>query len=274
MSDRDFKGVWIPKVVWLDDRLNALEKIILAEIDSLDNGERGCFASNKHIADFCQCSEAKVSKSVTKLVKLGYLYIQNFDGRQRELKSSLSKMQGRLVKNTRQSSKKCKADSQNLQESNTDNNTNNNTLRNKKERKAASYDEILSSVAIDELRDLYTEYIKMRKFIKSPMTDRALTMLINKVNELEPYSVERQKKLLETAIMNNWKSVYPLKDKPKEKHSSFNTDDFFSAAAKRSALDREVIKRAEEKAPPKTAANDEGIRSRMEALQNKLKEQV
>ena len=83
----------------------------------------------------------------------------------------------------------------------------------KKERtKATSYDEILSSVADDELRGLYLEYIKMRKMIKAPMTDRALTMLIKKVNELEPNNLENQKKLLETAIMNNWKSVYPLKD--------------------------------------------------------------
>ena len=127
----------------------------------------------------------------------------------------------------------------------------------KKVRKNASYDDILSQIADDSLRDLYTEYIKMRKFIKSPMTDRALTMLINKVNELEPHSIERQKKLLETAIVNNWKSVYPLKDEPKEKHKSFDTEAFFNAAVKRSA--------------PKTAADDEGIRMRMEELKNKLR---
>ena len=53
----------------------------------------------------------------------------------------------------------------------------------------------------------------MRKFIKSPMTERALLMLISKGNELEPNNVDRQKLMLETAIVNNWKSVYPLKDK-------------------------------------------------------------
>lgn len=87
-----------------------------------------------------------------------------------------------------------------------------NTKEKKKERKPTSYDDILSNIEDDNLRDLYLEYIKMRKLIKSPMTDRALTMLIKKVNELEPNNVERQKLLLETAIMNNWKSVYPLKD--------------------------------------------------------------
>lgn len=89
---------------------------------------------------------------------------------------------------------------------------NTNKLNNKEKRKKeSSYDEILSSVADDDLKELYFEYIKMRKMIKAPMTDRALTMLIKKVNELEPNSIENQKKLLEVAIMNNWKSVYPLK---------------------------------------------------------------
>lgn len=119
-NKRDFKGVWIPKEIWLDARLNALDKVILTEIDSLDSSERGCFASNKHIADFCQCSETKVSTSISKLIEYGYLYVQKFDGRQRELKSRLSKFE-------RQDFKNCEADSQNLKESNIDNNTYNNT---------------------------------------------------------------------------------------------------------------------------------------------------
>jgi predicted phage replisome organizer len=82
----------------------------------------------------------------------------------------------------------------------------------KRKKKESTYDGILSEIANDDLRGLYLEYIKMRKMIKAPMTDRALTMLINKVNELEPNSIDNQKRLLETAIMNNWKSVYPLKD--------------------------------------------------------------
>jgi hypothetical protein len=81
---------------------------------------------------------------------------------------------------------------------------------NKKERKT-SYDAILSGIEDAELKALYLDYIKMRKLIKAPMTDRALQMLINKVNDLEPNNIENQKQLLENAIMNNWKSVYPLK---------------------------------------------------------------
>ena len=113
-AQRDFKGVWIPREVWLDDRLSAIDKVILTEVDSLDNGERGCYASNKHIATFCQCSERTVSAAIARLIKLDYLYVQHFDGRQRELRS-------RLAKIARQTSKKSKAETQNLRQSNTSN---------------------------------------------------------------------------------------------------------------------------------------------------------
>jgi hypothetical protein len=115
--ERDFKGVWIPKEVWLDTRLNALDKIILVEIDSLDCGE-GCFASNKYLADFCQCSEIKISKSVSLLIELGYLEVIKFDGRKRFLKSC-------LIKNIRQTYKKYKADLYKIKDNNINNNIDN-----------------------------------------------------------------------------------------------------------------------------------------------------
>ena len=118
--ERDFKGVWIPKSIWLDDRLNALEKIILTEIDSLDMTNKGCYASNKYLADFCQCSETKVSTAVAKLIEFGYISVVSFDGRQRILKSRLSNFE-------RQTFKKSKADLQNLKDINTINNTTNKT---------------------------------------------------------------------------------------------------------------------------------------------------
>ena len=98
--------------------------------------------------------------------------------------------------------------------------------KSKSARKNGGYDEILSVVDDEDLKNLYYEFIKMRKLIKSPMTDRALTTLIDKVNTLEPSSIERQKKLLENSIVNNWKSVYPLKDNESKganiKSSKFN----------------------------------------------------
>lgn len=85
---RAFKGVWIPKQVWLDKRLTPLERCILMEIDSLDNDEC-CFASNKYIAATLGCSVTSVAQTVTKLKKLGYVKLLGFNGRVRRLKVTL-----------------------------------------------------------------------------------------------------------------------------------------------------------------------------------------
>lgn len=85
---RKFKGIWIPKDIWLDTRLSPLEKVILLEIDSLD-GDDGCFASNSYLAKFCQCSDRKVSETVTKLIKLGYVEKKLINGNERILYSKV-----------------------------------------------------------------------------------------------------------------------------------------------------------------------------------------
>ena len=214
MNDkRDFKGIWIPKEVWLDTRLNALDKVILMEIDSLDQGEKGCYASNEHLADFCQCSKTKVSTAISKLIECGYLYIQNFDGRKRELKSRVSNFE-------RQSLKKCNADIQNLKESNTDNNTYNKTVS-KKERKSKSksYDEqIAEYTGNEELQNALKAFVQMRSFIKSPVTEHGLKLLLNKLTKISRNDAEKIT-IVNNSIENNWKGFYGLKEESSYKKS-------------------------------------------------------
>lgn len=79
-TERDFKGVWIPKHIYLDRELSWTEKILLIEIDSLDKGE-GCYASNEYLADFLQVSKGQIVDLRTGLRKKGYLIDRKFDGR-------------------------------------------------------------------------------------------------------------------------------------------------------------------------------------------------
>lgn len=209
-ESRDFKGVWIPKEVWLDTRLNALDKVILMEIDSLDQGENGCYASNEHLANFCQCSKTKVSTAISKLIECGYLYIQNFDGRKRELKSRLSNFERQNIEN-------CNADIQNLKESNTYRNTDNNTVSNNKERKnkLKSYDEqIAEYTQNEELQNALKAFVQMRSFIKSPVTEHGLKLLLNKLTKISRNDVEKIT-IVNNSIENNWKGFYGLKEESK-----------------------------------------------------------
>lgn len=105
---REFRGIWFPASVWLDGNLTAIEKFILMEIDSLD-GEKGCYASNDYLANFCQCSTRTVTQAISKLKELGYIRVKSFDGRKRVMRSCLAKF-------ARQPSEICEAESQNLRE--------------------------------------------------------------------------------------------------------------------------------------------------------------
>lgn len=72
--ERGFKGIWIPKEIWLNKELSAIEKILLAEIDSLDNGS-GCYASNEYFAKFFDLSVRRIQQCLKHLTEMGYISI-------------------------------------------------------------------------------------------------------------------------------------------------------------------------------------------------------
>ena len=71
---RDFKGVWIPKEIWLSEQLSLMEKVLFVEIHSLDN-ERGCFASNRHFANFFMISERQIRSYIGTLKEKGFITV-------------------------------------------------------------------------------------------------------------------------------------------------------------------------------------------------------
>jgi len=81
-KQRDFKGVWIRKDIYLAEELSWTQKILLVEIDSLDKGE-GCFASNKYFGQFLHKSEGQIANAISELRKKGWLIDRKFDGRKR-----------------------------------------------------------------------------------------------------------------------------------------------------------------------------------------------
>jgi hypothetical protein len=203
-TERDFKGVWIPKEVWLDERLSALDKVILVDIDSLCSEERGCYASNKHIADFCQCSERKVTDAISKLVELGYLSIESFDGRVRAIKSNLTvtlkqtsnkskastqNNQGSIAESAWRNSKICEADSQNLRQSNKDSNKDSNSI---------SPHTPLAS----EYRDEDTQHLKSRVHKQDP----------KRMELFERFWKTYPKKVSKGQALKTWEKLNPGED--------------------------------------------------------------
>lgn len=71
--ERKFKGIWIPASFWESKDLNILEKVLLADIDSLSSDTEGCFASNSYFANFFGISKGRISIIINDLVKKKYL---------------------------------------------------------------------------------------------------------------------------------------------------------------------------------------------------------
>ena len=90
---REFKGVWIPAPLYLDNSLSWTQKLILVEVDSFTKNNLDCFVSNSHLAKFIGVSESAIEKAISSLVKGGFLertLTKKVGGTHRVLKSTLS----------------------------------------------------------------------------------------------------------------------------------------------------------------------------------------
>lgn len=89
----------------------------------------------------------------------------------------------------------------------------NKDLSNKEKQKGLSEREASETlnelVEDEELKDLYHEYIMMREEIGAPLTQRSLKLLVSRCERLSEFNSHIQKAMLETAIIQQWKSVYP-----------------------------------------------------------------
>jgi hypothetical protein len=86
-TQRDFKGVWIPKEIWLSEKLSLMEKVLFVEIHSLDN-ERGCFASNRYFAEFFNISERQITTYISSLKDKGFITVSIRDRYDRTIRTA------------------------------------------------------------------------------------------------------------------------------------------------------------------------------------------
>lgn len=82
-----------------------------------------------------------------------------------------------------------------------------------KNKKDNGLNEIINSYTINEnLKEPIRDFLKMRKAMKKPVTDRALTLILNKLDKLASSDNEKIE-ILNQSIENSWQGVFPLKIK-------------------------------------------------------------
>lgn len=82
----------------------------------------------------------------------------------------------------------------------------------RKKKKTISYDEqIAEYTGNEELQDALKAFIQMRSFIKKPMTEYALKLMLKKLDELGNNDTTKIA-ILNQSITHNWQGIFPLKD--------------------------------------------------------------
>lgn len=163
-TNRDFKGIWIPKEVWLNENLTIIEKLFLVEIDSLDN-DNGCYASNKYFSNFFNVSKGRCTQVIKSLERKGLVKI-TYEREGKEIVRRIIRVVNKLntlvnilntpVNKLNPPSKKIK---QGYLENDEENNTKiNNTKINNKSEKALSSN--LDSIPHKEIIDYLNEKAK------------------------------------------------------------------------------------------------------------------
>ena len=86
--NRDFKGIWIPREIWLHPMLSIQAKALWAEIDSLNDESRGgCYASDDYLIEFMGIKVSRLHEIMKELKDAGFLEKISFNGRNRIMRA-------------------------------------------------------------------------------------------------------------------------------------------------------------------------------------------
>lgn len=91
-----------------------------------------------------------------------------------------------------------------------------------------TFDDILDYYTNNQdIKDALVEFIKMRQRIRRPLTNRALTLNLEKLNDLASDDSEKLK-IVQQTIMNSWQSFYGINDfgKFKKKSPSYDLEKY------------------------------------------------
>ena len=200
--------------------LKATQKIVLITILSYHNKERGySYPSHSDLMrDCCIKDKNTLIKAIKDLEALGYLrketikgvgnryYIEEVgENKTTEKISSVKNPTGGVWKTQLEVCEKPNT-------INTKTNTKINT-NNKKEKEKTNIDKIINAYTENNsLVEAIKDFIKMRKTIKKPITDRGLKMILNKLDQYGNDDLEKIE-IFENSIVNCWQGVFELKNK-------------------------------------------------------------
>lgn len=196
----------MPNRILFDKDLSDKEKLLFCLISSLCAEKWYCRANNWYLGEKLDITWPRVSWRISSLEKKWYITvtIDQKWGNKRNIaiaensNTSFQKQQDPIAENSKTPL--------------AENGKHNNTILNKQNKNIKEKESIVFPEEFSEKeKELFTEYISMRKKIKKPTTLRSQELLCKKLQELWKTETERIQ-VIEQAIMWSRQSFYPLKN--------------------------------------------------------------
>lgn len=198
----------IPANVRYDKNLKDKAKLLYGEITALCNEQGYCWATNSYFAELYGISKETVSRLIKNLADQKYIYIQLEYKNKQIIRRKI--YLGLFIPIDEKINTYCAKSQEPIDDKVKDNNTLNNTTNNKKE---TDLDKTINSYTDNkDLKETIKDFLKMRKSIKKPMTGKALTLLLNKLDKMSDND-NLKIEVLNQSILHSWQTIYQLKDK-------------------------------------------------------------
>ena len=203
----------IAKFAMQDRNLDIAAKAVYAYFNSFAGGGDSCFPTRKKICYDLKISNDTLGKYLRQLTEAGYISIEQVKENGR-FSHNVYTINGTIlpcpkISDTENSDTE-KPDT-NKNSSNINNISNKNSVKKERKKEPSGYDALVNKYTNnEELKQALYEFIKMRKMIKKPLTDKALSLICTKLDKLalDDYT---KIQILEQSIMNNWQGIFPLK---------------------------------------------------------------
>ena len=219
---------------WMLNKLNLKgnELDIYAIIYGFSQDGSAFEGSLQYLADWTNSTRQGVIKNIKSLLdkglikreaakingKDGYKYYALFGTGKQSLPVNKVHATGKQSSHD-QSTKFTSTGKQSLHNNDNNNYNDNEIIKKEKNNNKGGFDSIIEEYTQDEnLKQTIVDFIGMRKAIKHQMTDKALKMMLTKLDGLSS-TVDGKIKILEQSIFHSWQGVFPLKEEPEEQQT-------------------------------------------------------
>ena len=216
---RDGYGI-IPKIVMRDKNLSIEAKAIYAYLIAFAGDKKTCYPSRDLMCEELGISINRFTKHLKTLKESGYIKVERIKSGNLKAKNiyeiimderdrciNFRDIENEYLENEYTNINSLNNNSLNI------NSVNNNSLNKKeKKKKRTDLDVLINKYTSNSfLQETIIDFMKMRKSIKKPVTERALKGILNKLDKLATTD-DIKIKILENSIENCWQGVFPLKD--------------------------------------------------------------